>query len=68
MAGMNSHLHLNLETNLLNKLKQGAGKKGISVSELCRRKLEESLQLDRIERKIEGLIEKTEKSKIRLNL
>ena len=35
----NSHLHLLLETSLMNKLQNEANGKCISVAELCRRKL-----------------------------
>lgn len=47
--GKNAHLHIVLESELLNRLKLEAKKRSISVSELCRIKLQDNLQLDRIE-------------------
>ncbi len=55
MAGMNSHIHLHLKTSFHKKLKKEAEEKGISLSELCRGKLKENSQLDRIERMIKGI-------------
>ncbi len=52
----NSHIHLLLETNLKEKLMKEAEEKSISISELCRQKLRDDTQLDRIERKIDNLI------------
>ena len=54
--GKNAHLHLVLETDFLNSLKAEAKKNMISVSELCRLKLHKSLQLDRIEFKIDKML------------
>ncbi|MCH7851071.1 MAG: hypothetical protein IH845_05500 [Nanoarchaeota archaeon] len=54
----NSHLHVVVETEFLNYLKKEAKERGISVSELCRLKLMENLQLDRIEGKIDKLVRK----------
>jgi hypothetical protein len=51
----NSHLHILLETSLMNKLKAEAGDKNVSIAELVRQKLRGSEQLDRIERKIDLL-------------
>ncbi len=45
----NSHIHLLIETNLKEKLMKGAEEKCISISELCRQKLRDDTQLDRIE-------------------
>ena len=51
----NSHLHMNLETSLMNKLREEANKNKISISELVRQKLRENNQLNRIESKIDKL-------------
>lgn len=55
MMKKNSQIHLYLETELLEKLKKQATAVEISVSELCRRKLKDIPQLNRIERLIENL-------------
>jgi hypothetical protein len=52
----NSHLHIFMETPLHNKLKKEAKEKNISLSELIRWKLRENNQLDRIERKIDTIL------------
>ena len=52
----NAHLHIVVETDFLNYLKEEAKKKMLTVSEFCRLKLQTSLQLDRIEYKIEKLM------------
>lgn len=52
----NSHLHMNLETSLMNKLREEANKNKISISELVRQKLRENNQLDRIENKLDKLL------------
>ena len=54
--GKNSHLHIVLETDFLYFLKKEAKERSISVSELCRIKLQESLQLERIEQKLNILL------------
>jgi predicted HicB family RNase H-like nuclease len=53
----NSQLHLMINSGLLEKMRQKAENNGISLSEWCRRKLSEDSQLDRIERKLDFLIE-----------
>ena len=58
MVGKNSQLHVMIETNFKEKLKKEAKEKSISISELCRQKLREDTQLDRIDRKIDGVLEK----------
>lgn len=58
--GKNAHLHLVLESDLLIKLKKEAVSRSISLSELCRCKLQDSLQLDRIEFMIKKIQEKNE--------
>jgi len=52
----NSHLHIMMETSLLNKLRKEAEEKCISVAELCRQKLRDDTQLDRIEIKLNRTI------------
>lgn len=52
----NSHIHLLLETNLKEKLVKEAEERNIGISELCRQKLRGNAQLDRIERKIDNII------------
>ncbi len=54
----NSHLHIVLESDFLISLKDQAKKRSISVSELCRLKLQTTLQLDRIENKLDKLLNK----------
>lgn len=49
MSGMNSQIHLFLETDLKSALEREALKEGISFSELCREKLRSKPQLDKIE-------------------
>lgn len=49
----NAHLHITLESEFLDCLKKEAKKRSISVSELCRIKLKDNLQLDRIEGMLE---------------
>jgi len=57
----NAHLHIVLETDFLNSLKEDAKKKCIPLSELCRLKLRMSFQMDRIEFKIDKLIQNGKK-------
>jgi hypothetical protein len=57
MAGMNSQIHLILETKLKETLEKEALDNGISLSELCREKLRTNPQLN----KIEFILEKIEK-------
>ena len=45
----NFQIHLYLETELVEKLKKEAIEKNKSVSDICRQKLREDTQLDRIE-------------------
>jgi hypothetical protein len=51
----NSHLHIMMETRVIEKLKEDANEQGVSLAEFCRRKLVGDSQLDRIEKKIDGL-------------
>ncbi|HEA70636.1 hypothetical protein LCGC14_0791890 [marine sediment metagenome] len=51
----NSHLHMFLETSLMDRLREEASDKNMSISELVRQKLRDDNQLDRIERKIDKL-------------
>ena len=50
--------HLLLETNLKEKLINEAEEKCIRIAELCRQKLRNDTQLDRIEGKIDKVLEK----------
>ena len=52
----NSHLHILIETNLLNKLKEESQEKRMSLGQFCRFKLRKQPQLDRIEGKLDRLI------------
>jgi hypothetical protein len=52
----NSHLHLFMETSLHDKLKNEAKEKCMSFSELVRWKLRENSQLNRIEGKIDKIL------------
>ena len=52
----NSHLHIFMETQLHDKLKKEADEKNISLSELARWKLRDNNQLDRIERKMDMIL------------
>ena len=45
----NSEIHLKLETTLFDQLKKQAIDEDISLSELCRKRLKDNVQLDRIE-------------------
>jgi len=51
----NSHLHMLIETSLMNKVEKRAKDKGISVAEFVRNRLREQEQLDRIEGKIDKI-------------
>ena len=51
----NSHLHMMIETSLMNKIEKEAKEKKISIAELVRQKLRKNEQLDRIEMKIDKL-------------
>ena len=53
----NAHLHIVVDTEFLNKLKQEARNRGISVSELSRQKLSNNLQLDIIENLVRKIFE-----------
>jgi len=59
--GKNSHLHIVLESDFLNLLKKEAKERSISVSELCRIKLQKNLQLDRIEVMLKDILKNNEK-------
>ena len=52
----NSHLHMFLETSLMDGLREEASDKNMSISELVRQKLRENNQLDRIENKLDKLL------------
>ena len=57
----NNQLHIFIETKLLNALRKEADDKGVSLSELCRSKLRKRPQLDRIESKVDRLLNKKTK-------
>ena len=52
----NSQIHIFLETELKEKLGKQADDEGISISELCRQKLKENSQLEKIEMMLENLL------------
>jgi len=52
----NSQIHLKIETDSLDKLKKQAQEEGISVSELCRKKLKGEDRLERIEMMLEKVL------------
>ncbi len=52
----NAHIHLVVETNFLDSLKDEARKKMLTLSEFCRLKLQTNLQIDRIENKLDLII------------
>lgn len=54
----NSHLHILIETNLLNKLKEEAQEKKISLGQFVRTRLRKQLQLDRIEEKLDRVLKR----------
>jgi len=47
-----------LQTNLIDKLKEEAQEKGVSLDQLCRQKLRKQPQLDRIEMKVDKIIKR----------
>lgn len=52
----NAQLHLFLNSDRLDKLKEEAFQKDISVSELCRQKLSQDPQSTRIEEKVNKIL------------
>ncbi|VVB79953.1 Uncharacterised protein [uncultured archaeon] len=52
----NAHLHILIETALLNKLKEEANQRGMSLGQFCRTRLRKQDQLDRIEGKLDKLV------------
>ena len=52
----NAQLHLMIETRELNKLRDEAEERKVSLAELCRVKLRKQPQLDRIEGKLDKLL------------
>ncbi len=49
----NSHIHIVIETEYIDKLRKEAEEKGVTLSELCRQKLRCFTQLDKIETMLE---------------
>jgi len=54
----NSHLHILIETSLLNCLKKEAEEKKISLGQYCRNRLRKQYQLNRIEAKLDRILKK----------
>ena len=54
----NAQLHLMIETRELNKLRDDAEEKQVSLAELSRTKLRKQPQLDRIEEKLDKILKK----------
>jgi len=54
----NAQLHIMLDSGLFEEMKQKADNQGISLSEWCRNKLRDDSQLDRIEEKLDLILEK----------
>jgi len=54
----NAQLHFVIEVREINKLKNEAEEKKISLSELCRVKLRKNTQFDRIEGKLDRILKK----------
>jgi len=55
--GMNSQLHLVLSSDLLEKLRKESDNRDLTISDLCREKLREDSQLDKIEFMLKKLLE-----------
>jgi len=52
----NSHLHIVIETSLLEKIKKKANEENVSIAEYARKRLREDNQLNRIEAKIDSVL------------
>jgi len=59
--GKNAHLHIVLESDFLISLKNESRGRSISLSELCRLKLQTNLQLDRIEFMLKNVLKENER-------
>ena len=57
----NSHIHFVIETEFLQKLKEEAENRLISISEFCRMKLRDNVQLDRIEQSLKQIMKENER-------
>jgi len=53
---LNSHIHVVVKTEFMDKLKNRAKEKMMTVSEYCRLKLQVDSQLDRIEEKLDNIL------------
>jgi hypothetical protein len=53
----NSHLHIKISSELLKELKDESKESMITLSELCRIKFLKTVQLERIENKIDKLLQ-----------
>ena len=51
----NAHIHLLVESELLEKIKKQAEHQELTISELCRQRLKDNSQLDRIELLLENI-------------
>ena len=56
----NYQIHLNIESESIEQLKEEARSRGITLSALCREKLQQGNTLKRIEIKLDSLIKKNE--------
>ena len=54
----NYQIHLNIESEVIDQLKKEAKSRGITLSALCREKLQQGNTLKRIETKLDSLIKK----------
>jgi len=61
MAKKNAQLHIMIETHELTKLRAQAEEKRVSLAELCRVKLRNNPQFDRIEEKLDKILKKIRK-------
>lgn len=52
----NGHIHLLIETNILEKLKEEADNYGVTLSEICRLKLNAPTKLARVELLLEEFL------------
>ena len=57
----NSHLHIFLETSLMNRIKKEANEKNISIAELCRRKLRFDQEENKVLDVLNDIMKKLEK-------
>lgn len=58
MGVKNSRIYIPIETDKKDKIKLEAVKEGVSIAEICRRKIRENPKLERIELMLEKLIKR----------